>query len=82
MQVDGAVGMAAVAAGAFHNMALNTCGEVYTWGTNDYGQLGNGSTTYNTVPHKVEGLDGIQVGPVVVVVTTHALRRVPCCLCM
>ncbi len=23
--------------------------QVYTWGTNDYGQLGNGSTTYNSV---------------------------------
>ena len=34
--------MAAIACGAFHNMALSQEGRVYTWGTNDYGQLGNG----------------------------------------
>jgi alpha-tubulin suppressor-like RCC1 family protein len=52
-QVEGAVDIAAIAAGGFHNMALNRAGEVLTWGTNDYGQLGNGSTSYNMEPSKV-----------------------------
>ena len=34
--------MASIACGAFHNMALSREGKVFTWGTNDYGQLGNG----------------------------------------
>lgn len=52
-QVEGAVDIAAIAAGGFHNMALSRAGEVLTWGTNDYGQLGNGSTSYNMEPSKV-----------------------------
>jgi hypothetical protein len=52
-QVQGAVDIAAIAAGGFHNMALNRAGEVLTWGTNDYGQLGNGSTSYSMEPSKV-----------------------------
>ena len=35
--------------------------QVYTWGTNDYGQLGNGTTNYDTLPRKVVDMDGVQV---------------------
>lgn len=35
--------------------------QVYTWGTNDYGQLGNGCTSYDTEPRKVPGLEGVVV---------------------
>lgn len=52
-QVPGAVNIAAIACGAFHNMALVADGRVLTWGTNDYGQLGNGSTIYSTTPVEV-----------------------------
>ena len=31
-------------------------GEVFAWGINDFGQLGNGSTFYATAPAMVEGL--------------------------
>lgn len=58
------VDMAAIACGAFHNMALSSEGDVYTWGTNDYGQLGNGGTSYQTVPHKVVDLDHVRVADV------------------
>lgn len=34
-------------------------GEVLAWGINDYGQLGNGTTTYETSPTRVPGLEGI-----------------------
>jgi alpha-tubulin suppressor-like RCC1 family protein len=53
MQVPGAVNIAAIACGAFHNMALGADGRLLTWGTNDYGQLGNGSTIYSTTPVEV-----------------------------
>ncbi|KAI8473148.1 MAG: regulator of chromosome condensation 1/beta-lactamase-inhibitor protein II [Monoraphidium minutum] len=63
-KVEGAHDVAAIACGAFHSMALNGAGEVFSWGTNDYGQLGNGSTCYSTVPEKVVDLDGIPVADV------------------
>lgn len=42
-------------------MALNQNGHVYTWGINEYGQLGNGGTKYSTVPKRVSSLDDIEI---------------------
>eukprot|EP00890_Picochlorum_soloecismus_P003284 jgi/Picsp_1/3957/NSC_01469-R1_ran gtpase binding len=54
-----------VVCGAFHNIALTCSGEVYTWGINDYGQLGNGTTSYETSPKKiVDGLEGVKVSDI------------------
>ena len=39
-----------VAAGATHSLALATDGTIYAWGKNEYGQLGNDSTTNSSVP--------------------------------
>jgi hypothetical protein len=58
-QVEGAVNIAAIACGAFHNLALVADGSVLSWGTNDYGQLGNGSTIYSTTPVEVRGPDAV-----------------------
>ena len=43
----------AIAAGGSHSMALTTAGEVWTWGANHAGQLGNGSTSNSSVPGPV-----------------------------
>lgn len=36
-------------------------GQCLTWGINDFGQLGNGTTNYATVPEPVVGLEGTRV---------------------
>jgi alpha-tubulin suppressor-like RCC1 family protein len=40
-----------ISVGDFHCMVLTTTGRIYTWGANDYGQLGDGTknTIYNPV---------------------------------
>ena len=39
-------------------------GEVYAWGINDYGQLGNGTTTYETSPTRVLGLEDVGIADI------------------
>jgi alpha-tubulin suppressor-like RCC1 family protein len=45
----------AVAAGAYHSVALRADGTVATWGTNGYGQLGDGTTVLRMAPVNVGG---------------------------
>jgi alpha-tubulin suppressor-like RCC1 family protein len=51
-------GIASIAAGWDHTCALTATGAVYCWGWNNYGQLGNNSTTESNVPVQVEGVGG------------------------
>ncbi len=44
---------------------LRRAGEVLAWGINDFGQLGNGSTFYETSPTKVLGLEDVRVADIV-----------------
>ena len=46
----------AIAAGGTHSLALVANGSVYSWGHNEFGQLGNGSTLVGEVPAVVPGL--------------------------
>lgn len=41
-------GFSAVAAGAFHSIALKPDGTLWTWGKNQRGQIGNGKTAYSS----------------------------------
>lgn len=49
----------AIAAGNEHNLALDLTGTVWAWGSNTYGQLGNGTLTMRMVATPVQGLPGI-----------------------
>ena len=42
-----------ISCGGYHCMALSSDGTVYAWGMNDYGQLGDNSTTERKTPIKV-----------------------------
>jgi alpha-tubulin suppressor-like RCC1 family protein len=44
-----------IAVGANNSAAINAAGELYVWGSNYDGQLGNGSTTASLLPLKVSG---------------------------
>ena len=47
-----------VACGQLHTLALTEEGDVYSWGNNNYGQLGTGGDSAETDPVKVSGSNG------------------------
>lgn len=51
----------AIAAGAYHNLALCSDGTLAAWGNNDNGQLGNGTTTASASPVMVN-MNGVLAG--------------------
>ena len=43
-----------ISASGNHSLALDSEGQIYAWGSNSYGQLGNGGTTRSNTPVKVD----------------------------
>ncbi|MBI2889643.1 MAG: hypothetical protein HYY13_02550 [Nitrospirae bacterium] len=58
-RLDSIGGVTGIAAGAAHTCAVQSSGDLYCWGANDHGQLGNGATTDRFSPMKVGGLPGV-----------------------
>jgi hypothetical protein len=53
-------GIAALASGGYHSLALRSDGRVLAWGYNGNGQLGDGTTSPRPAPAEVSGLSGIR----------------------
>ncbi|XP_062992156.1 uncharacterized protein LOC134405027 [Elgaria multicarinata webbii] len=49
--------LAKIAAGSSHSLALSVFGDVYSWGKNDFGQLGLGDTEGRYIPTCVKALE-------------------------
>lgn len=59
IQVDGLPDLTSVVAGWSYSLALDVNGNVWGWGRNDFGQLGNGSAQFSMIPSRVKGLDKV-----------------------
>ncbi len=62
VQVSGLTGVDVIAGGGYHSLAVKSDGgttTVWAWGDNEYGQLGNGTTTASTTPVQVSGLTDV-----------------------
>jgi alpha-tubulin suppressor-like RCC1 family protein len=59
VQVSGLANVSAISAGGAHSLALRGDGTVWAWGYNDYGQVGDGSTTWRLAPVQVASLSGV-----------------------
>lgn len=57
--LEGLTDVVALSAGAIHFAALKNDGTVWTWGGNDNGQLGNGTTMSQDNPQRVAGLSDV-----------------------
>jgi len=60
VQVSGLTNVIAITGGCeSHSLALKSDGTVWAWGYNNFGQLGDGTTTNRSTPVQVSGLSGI-----------------------
>ncbi|XP_011895501.1 PREDICTED: E3 ISG15--protein ligase HERC5 isoform X2 [Cercocebus atys] len=55
------VPLAQISAGEAHSMALSMSGNIYSWGKNEFGQLGLGHTENKDSPSLIEALDNQKV---------------------
>jgi alpha-tubulin suppressor-like RCC1 family protein len=56
--VKGAAGASVLAAARDHTCAIVDGGEVQCWGANEWGQLGNGRSSFSELPNPVVGVTG------------------------
>ena len=69
----------AISAGGSHQLVLTDGGELFAWGSNAFGQLGNGNNTDSFVPVKVVS-NGILSGNFVVSISAGTSHSLALCL--
>ncbi len=55
----GAIKISHLAAGSYHSLQIETGGTVWAYGRNNYGQLGDGTTTNRTAAKQVKGIHNV-----------------------
>ena len=63
-----------IAAGYYHSLALASDGTIYSWGRNDYGQLGNGNTGTNRNLPVAVLTSGVLNGKIITKITSGAFH--------
>jgi uncharacterized repeat protein (TIGR02543 family) len=58
-----------VSLGWSHSSALTSEGRIFTWGNNDYGQLGDGTTTNRTTPTEITSQFNLHAGESIIQVS-------------
>ena len=58
-QVSGLTGITEISSSHNHVLALKSDNTVWTWGLNDFGQLGHSSTSYSTAPTQVINFNNV-----------------------
>jgi alpha-tubulin suppressor-like RCC1 family protein len=53
--VQGGISFVSISAGNEHTCGIASGGAGYCWGTNEYGELGNGTTTNSATPSPIQG---------------------------
>ena len=63
VRLDGIAGdVSMIAAGAGHSLAITGNGSLYTWGSNEFGQLGRATTgSFHSTPRKVDSFGAIRL---------------------
>ncbi|MTI96026.1 MAG: PKD domain-containing protein [Firmicutes bacterium] len=57
---DNSILQHSIFSGFYHNLAIKHDGTAWSWGRNNYGQLGDGTVTYRDYPVQVEGLTDVK----------------------
>ena len=57
VQVSSLSNVIAIAAGFNHSLSLKSDGSVWSWGNNEYGELGDGTNTQRTTPVQVSNIN-------------------------
>jgi alpha-tubulin suppressor-like RCC1 family protein len=65
-----------ISCGFHHSLVLTNCGEVYAWGVNYWGQIGNGCNRDQLKPIKVKGFDNERV--VMISCGCHSMALTEC----
>lgn len=58
-QVPGLSGITDISTGRFHNVALTSTGTVWSWGSNAYGEIGDGTTEDALSPVQMPGISDV-----------------------
>lgn len=59
IKVNALTDVVAIAAGFHHSVALKADGSIWTWGSNTYGQLGDGSAGSRSTPVQISGIGNV-----------------------